>query len=133
MAMIKYMLIVGAGSFVGGALRYLFSTFVSSAAGGNFPWGTLAVNVTGCFLFGVIYAAFARYAQVPSAAYLLLATGVMGGFTTFSAFSHEAVLMLQNGCVWAFAAYVALSVIGGLLAVAVGYCVVSLMPDCRFL
>lgn len=123
--MIKYMLIVGAGSFVGGALRYLFSTFVSSAAGGGFPWGTLAVNVTGCFLFGVIYAAFARYAQVPSAAYLLLATGVMGGFTTFSAFSHEAVQLFQSGALVAFIAYVAMSVLCGLLAVAVGYSVAS--------
>lgn len=125
MAMIKYMLIVGAGSFVGGALRYLFSTFVSSAAGGNFPWGTLAVNVAGCFLFGVVYAFFARYNMLQGGFYLLLATGVMGGFTTFSAFSHEAVQLFQSGALAAFIAYVAMSVLCGLLAVAVGYSVAS--------
>ena len=130
MAMIKYMLIVGAGSFVGGALRYLLSTLVGGATGCNFPWGTLAVNVTGCFLFGVIYAAFARYTQLPSAAYLLLTTGVMGGFTTFSAFAHEGVQMLQNGSGVSFSVYVALSVIGGIACVIMGYSVVSLVPDC---
>ena len=124
------MLVVGAGSFVGGALRYLLSTIVGGAAGGSFPWGTLAVNLIGCFLFGIIYAFFARYAQIPNTAYLLLTTGVMGGFTTFSAFAHEAVQMLQNGNVAPFAAYVALSVIGGIACVIMGYSVVSLVPDC---
>ena len=123
--MIKSILMVGVGSFLGGALRYLLSTLIKSAAGNGFPWGTLAVNLAGCFLFGVVYAIFAKMALQGCNLYLLLTTGVLGGFTTFSAFTHEAFLMLQSGNYWGFISYVAASVGVGLLLLALGYFSVS--------
>lgn len=119
--MIKSLLFVGIGSFIGGVLRYSISTFVKSAAGNAFPWGTLVVNLLGCFLFGVVYALFAKYSTHSSIVYLLLTTGVLGGFTTFSAFAHESVQMLQGGNLLGFISYVGASLVAGLLLVAFGY------------
>ena len=119
--MIKSLLFVGIGSFIGGVLRYSISTFVKGAAGNAFPWGTLAVNLLGCFLFGVVYALFAKYSTHSSIVYLLLTTGVLGGFTTFSAFAHESVQMLQGGNLLGFISYVGASLVAGLLLVAFGY------------
>ena len=84
--MLKSLLIVGAGSFVGGALRYLISTYMKNICGQGFPWGTLAVNLLGCFVIGILFAAFSKYSATDNAWYLLLTTGVCGGFTTFSTF-----------------------------------------------
>ena len=123
--MLKSLLIVVAGSFVGGMLRYLISLFAKSACGVAFPWGTLAVNLIGSFVIGLVYALFARYGSVSHPACLLLATGVCGGFTTFSAFANEGLAMLQDGNLWAFAAYVLVSVLAGVAMVALGYWIVK--------
>jgi CrcB protein len=123
--MLKSMLVVGAGSFVGGMLRYLISLFAKSACGVAFPWGTLAVNLVGSFVIGLVYALFARYGSVSHPACLLLATGVCGGFTTFSAFANEGVLMLHNGHIWAFVCYALTSVVVGVALVALGYWIVK--------
>ena len=119
--MIKSLLFVGLGSFLGGVLRYSISTLVKSSAGNAFPWGTLAVNLLGCFLFGVVYALFAKYSTHSSIVYLLLTTGVLGGFTTFSAFAHESVQMLQGGNLPGFISYVGASRVAGLVLVVFGY------------
>lgn len=115
--MLKSLLIVGAGSFVGGAARYLLSTLLKS----TFPLGTLTVNLLGCFLIGLIYAIFQRAGAPSSSWCLLLTTGFCGGFTTFSTFSNEALNMLQAGSFIPFIAYVSLSVIGGIALAALGY------------
>lgn len=82
-----------------------------------FPYGTLAVNVVGCFLIGMLAA---RTNALSNDARLLLMTGVLGGFTTFSAFGLETVNLLRKGA-WVMASgYVAASVIGGMLAVMLG-------------
>ena len=122
--MLKSVLIVGAGSFVGGVLRYIVSMLMKSACGQSFPWGTLIVNLTGCFLFGVVFALFGRYNAAGSPWCLMLATGLCGGFTTFSAFVSESVQMLQNGNIVGFAGYVAASLVLGFLLLACGYWVV---------
>ena len=119
--MIKSLLIVGTGSFIGGAMRYLLSTLMKSVCGQGFPWGTLMVNLLGCFLFGVVFAVFGKSNATDNAWYLLLTTGVCGGFTTFSAFAHESVQMLQQGNTWGFVGYVATSVVAGLALIALGY------------
>ena len=119
--MIKTLFIVGAGSFVGGALRYAVSVLMRNICGQGFPWGTLAVNLIGCFVFGVVYALFDRYATTSHPWCLLLTTGLCGGFTTFSAFANESMQMLQSGNMGAFAGYVATSVVGGIALVALGY------------
>ena len=120
-AMVKSLLIVGAGSFFGGALRYWLSTIVKSYCGQGFPWGTLAVNLLGCLTFGVLFALFQRWGATNSSWCLLLTTGLCGGFTTFSTFASESVQMLQGGNVMGFMCYIAASVILGLALMALGF------------
>ena len=119
--MIKSLLIVGTGSFIGGAMRYLLSTLMKSACGQGFPWGTLMVNLLGCFLFGMLFAVFGKSNATDNTLYLLLTTGICGGFTTFSTFANESVQMLQQGNTWGFVGYVATSVVAGLALIALGY------------
>ena len=119
--MIKSLLIVGTGSFIGGAMRYLLSTLMKNVCGQGFPWGTLMVNLLGCFLFGMLFAVFGKSSATDNTWYLLLTTGVCGGFTTFSTFANESVQMLQQGNTWGFVGYVATSVVAGLALIALGY------------
>lgn len=124
--MIKSILTVGVGSFFGGALRYLISTLMKGSCCAGFPWGTLTVNLLGCLAIGVILGLFGRCNGAASAWSLLLATGFCGGFTTFSTFANESLQMIQSGNVWSCIGYVAISVVLGVLLVAVGYWVVKI-------
>ena len=119
--MLKAILVVGSGSFVGGALRYLVSTAMKGIQGGSFPWGTLLVNLLGCLLIGLLCGVFTRLSLAQSNWNLLLVTGLCGGFTTFSTFSNEGLALLQGGNISAFLLYVLGSVAGGILLVALGY------------
>ena len=123
--MIKSLCLVGLGSFVGGSLRYLISTWMKNACSQSFPWGTLMVNLVGCFLIGVIFALFSRFCSTSHPWCLLLTTGLCGGFTTFSTFANESLQMLQNGQWGGFITYVSISVIAGICLTALGYWVVK--------
>ena len=109
------------GAGIGGALRHAVNVATERLFGIGFPWGTLAVNVVGGFAMGVLagwLALKAGQAWTPSVR-LFFATGILGGFTTFSAFSLDAVLLCERGAGAAAAAYVLASVIlsiAGLLA-----------------
>ncbi len=118
--MLRNILAVGLGSFAGGIARYLVSLLMKGA-GKGFPWGTLLVNLAGCFLIGMLWGIFSRSSAEGSSWVLFLTVGVCGGFTTFSTFSKEALIMLQAGNGWGFAAYVGSSVIAGIALVALGY------------
>ena len=120
MELIKTILAVGAGSFLGGAGRYLVSLAMKSVSKG-FPWATLAVNLAGCFLIGLLWGVFSKNGTEGSNWALFLTVGLCGGFKTLSTFSKEALVMLQGGNVWGFAGYVAISVIAGIALVALGY------------
>lgn len=117
---IKNIAIVGAGSFLGGTARYLVSLAMKGVSKG-FPWATLAVNLAGCFIIGLLWGLFSKNGTESSNWALFLTVGLCGGFTTFSTFSKEALVMLQGGNVWGFAGYVAISVIAGIALVALGY------------
>lgn len=123
--MFKSLLFVGVGSFIGGVLRYSVSVLMRGLCGQGFPWGTLLVNLVGCFAFGVIFALFGRYGSTNSGWCLLLTTGVCGGFTTFSTFANESVQMLQNGNWPGFVGYVVASIVVGFALVALGYWIIK--------
>ena len=92
-------LLVALGSGLGGAARLWVSTLVARSVGTSFPWGTLVVNVAGCLAVGLLGAMFEASSplHVRQDLRVLLVVGVLGGFTTFSAFSLEALLLVQRG------------------------------------
>jgi CrcB protein len=96
--MIGKLLWVGFGGFAGAVMRYLASGWVQQASGSvTFPWGTLAVNAAGCLAIGALsYLADTRGILHPEAR-LFLIVGVLGGFTTFSAFGNETMNLLRDG------------------------------------
>ena len=111
---------VGCGSFIGGAARYLISVAMKAMSKG-FPWGTLAVNLVGCMAIGLLLGFFSRTSSEGNTWALFLMIGVCGGFTTFSTFSKEALVMLQTGNIMGLLAYIGISVIIGVALVAAGY------------
>ncbi len=115
----KFVFIVGTGSFVGGSLRYLLSQFVQGKSSTAFPFGTLTVNLTGCLLIGFLFGLSERI-NIPQEWRLFIATGILGGFTTFSAFSNETVSLLRDGQFWTASVYVLSSVMLGLIATFTG-------------
>lgn len=117
----KALLLVGAGGFAGSAARYQTGQWLSRWTGpGGFPWATLAVNLLGCVIIGLLAAASLRWTAPGSSGRLLLFTGLLGGFTTFSAFGLETVELWQRSQHVLALGYVLASVAGGLLAVALG-------------
>ena len=123
--MIKSLLIVGLGSFCGGALRYYISTLMKSACGQGFPWGTLSVNLVGCLLIGLLLGIFSRCGVQCNSWSLLLTVGLCGGFTTFSTFANESLQMLQIGNTLNLIIYILASIIVGIVLVALGYWLVK--------
>ena len=88
-------LMVGLGSSIGGILRYMIST-MSAKYFGNFPLGTLIVNIVGGFLMGMIMEASTSIWPISDDMRIFLTTGIMGGLTTFSTFSYETVSFLSE-------------------------------------
>jgi CrcB protein len=113
------LLFIGGG--VGSALRFALSLAVDARLFPRFPfpWGTLAVNLTGCFAIGVL-ATLADARVISPTLRLFLVTGLLGGFTTFSAFGMETFQLIQDGRAAAAAANAAASVVIGVAAVAAG-------------
>jgi fluoride exporter len=119
------LLLVFVGGGIGSVLRYLTGLqaarhFGVFTAAGGWPWGTLAVNVMGCCAIGLLFRVLPIPADGPADARLLLMTGVLGGFTTFSAFSLEAAQLWMRGDATGAALYVAASVLFCLAGVALG-------------
>ena len=117
---IRNIIAVGAGSFIGGIARYLVALAMKGISKG-FPWATLLVNLSGCLIIGLLWGFLSRNASESTSWGLFLTVGLCGGFTTFSTFSKEALTMLQTGQIWGFASYIALSILAGIVLVAIGY------------
>jgi len=104
-------LIVFLGGGLGAALRHGVNLLAARVWGIQFPFGTLSVNVMGCVLMGVFAASFAFKGDAPQHWRLFLTTGILGGFTTFSAFSLDAALLFERGDLHLAALYVIGSVL----------------------
>lgn len=120
---------IAIGSALGGMARYGCSEWVGQRVGGTFPWGTLFVNVTGSFLIGGLAAMSGPdgRAYLSPLARQFLMVGLLGGYTTFSAFSLQTLNLLRDG-EWAHAgANVLLSVVACLCAVWLGYVLVAVV------
>ncbi len=116
----KELLLVCVGSFFGGGARYLVSKAIQTWLSVSFPWGTMTVNVVGCFLIGLL-SGLSLSGQISPSTKLILVTGFCGGFTTFSTFMNENLLMGRDETVLPAILYTLSSLVLGLIAVVVGY------------
>lgn len=117
----KEVLYVFLAGGIGSALRYGVQLLLHERITPyHFPWATLAVNLTGCFFIGLIYALSARL-HLSADIRLLLTTGLCGGFTTYSTFCHESLTLLRQGYTGTFIVYLTVSLTIGLLAVWAGH------------
>lgn len=116
----KMLLAVALGGAVGATGRYLFASQALRLMGPGFPWGTLGVNLVGSFCMGVLVESLALRFHVSPEVRVFLVTGVLGGFTTFSAFSLDMSLMIEKKELLLAAIYASGSLAGAVLALFVG-------------
>ena len=122
-------LAVGLGGFAGAVARYLLGGWLlHHTIAARFPWSTFAVNVLGCLLIGLLSGAAERLDWFTPMMRLLLLTGLLGGFTTFSAFGLETVYLLRRGDILVAAAYALSSVLVCIGAVWLGMRAVEFLP-----
>ena len=117
-------LLVFVGAGLGGSLRHAFNVASARLLGPDLPLSTLVVNVLGSFSIGCIAGYFAVRGHGSQSLQLFLTTGILGGFTTFSAFSLEAALLWERGQVTSFAVFVLASVVLSIAAVFAGLAIV---------
>ena len=118
--MIKQLVFVASGGAIGASLRYLTGLLAVRWFGAGFPWGTLVVNIFGSFVMGIVVEYLARRLGAEQEWRLLLITGLLGGYTTFSAFSYEVIIMIERHAYTAAGSYIAANVIGAIVALSAG-------------
>ena len=118
--MIKTLLFIGSGGFLGSISRYLESRYLQNNFHSAFPFGTFLVNISGCFLIGLIYGFSERSSLLTQGWKMFLAVGFCGGFTTFSTFANENLALLRDGDFFHFFIYTGLSVFLGIAATFLG-------------
>ncbi len=111
--------IVGLAGALGALARYTLGRFIAERAGSQFPFGTLFINVTGAFVIGLLFA-FAGRKFISTTVQVVLATGFLGGYTTFSTMSWEGVQLARSGSTRLSMFYFAGNVFFGLLAATLG-------------
>ena len=121
-SVIRFFLICFAGG-VGTGARYLFGTGMQRLTGGGFPYGTIGVNLIGSFLIVVIMQLGLMKQTISPDLRVILTTGVMGGFTTYSAFNYETVQFFRTGAVGLALLNLAVTLVGCLLAAGLGFLV----------
>lgn len=117
----RAMLAVALGAALGGVLRYTIGQLFAQRFGPGIPYGTFAINITGSFLIGVVAElAATRASAITPLARLFVMTGVLGGYTTFSTFSLDALTLIADGAFAIAAAYIGSSVALGVLGAYAG-------------
>jgi CrcB protein len=111
---------VAIGSVIGGVSRFLLQQYVQRRVESVFPYGTLCVNLLGCFVIGIVVGLADKGNLISPQARIFWATGICGGFTTFSSFINENHSMLQDGELINTFMYISVSVVAGLLLTALG-------------
>ena len=121
--MLKEILLAGAGGFVGASGRFALGMWITArtVSRPDFPYATFAVNILGSLAIGILWAVHMHHVSVPRAWQILLFTGVLGGFTTFSTFGWETLALLQSGHFRSAALYVFGSLLFGVAAAWAGY------------
>lgn len=116
----KKLLLVFLGGGLGATARYVLSGFVYEKLGSGFPYGTLAVNLTGCFLIGILMSVFEGRFLVNPTLRVFLTIGILGGFTTFSTFSYETIALLSERQILAATGNILFSLLFSLLFCLIG-------------
>ena len=116
----NHFIYVAIGGAAGASLRHLVGMLALRSFGSSFPYGTIICNIGGSFLMGLLIEMFALRFNVSTEVRLLLTTGLLGGFTTFSTFSLDVVLLTERGQTGLALFYVALSLAGGIVALFAG-------------
>ena len=116
----RTLLIIGSGGFLGSILRYLGQQLAGKIFHTTFPLGTFVVNIVGCFIIGAVYALAEKGNLLTAEMRLFLAVGFCGGFTTFSSFANESLMLLKDNSAMFFLLNVVGSVLLGILAVYAG-------------
>ena len=125
--MLKNILLIGSGGFIGSVARYYISRLNLFWGFLSIPFGTLIVNILGCFIIGFITGISDKSNILTLDVRLFLMVGFCGGFTTFSSFANENLMLLHNGQIISIVLYTALSVVLGFLAVYLGYVLSNLL------
>lgn len=113
-------LLIACGGALGAVCRYLAGNMVSKIIPSALPWGTFLINIGGSFAMGILMTLIVEREVLPAAWRLFLCVGLLGGFTTFSSFSYEALSLLMEGRLAAAFGYAGSSVLLGMLAAGVG-------------
>ena len=124
--MVKSIIIVGFGGFIGSVARFLVSRYFQENVASVFPWSTLIVNIIGSLIIGIIYGISEKGDFLSPEIRLFLTVGICGGFTTFSTLSNDAFLLLRQQEWIRFAFYTSFSFFIGLLAVYAGRIMIKL-------
>ncbi len=125
--MLKNLLIIGSGGFIGSVARYLVSQLNLTVSFHSIPVGTLLVNITGCLVIGFLTGIAEKSLILTPEWRLFLMVGLCGGFTTFSAFANENLMLIHNGQMMAVMLYTGLSIFLGFVAVYLGYILTKLL------
>ena len=115
---IKTSLIIGFGGFIGTVCRYLVASLFDIS---SFPYGTVVVNLMGCFLIGLVSGYFSQKLGDQTQLFFFLTVGCLGGFTTFSAIAMDSQVFIQNGEFFRMLAYIAFQAILGIVLCMIGY------------
>ncbi|MHA7108537.1 fluoride efflux transporter CrcB [Sunxiuqinia elliptica] len=125
--MLKTILIVGAGGFLGSVSRYLTQVVVERYLHSTFPWGTFVANIAGCFLIGLVYALSERGNLLSPEWRIFMTVGFCGGFTTFSSFAYNNLTMLSENNLVQLLGNIGLSLFFGIGAVYLGIVAIRLL------